>query len=118
MTHSYEPRKTVGRHGDTGIDHGASGAILAELRRGKSTDQRLVWFGPSMCAHGARGFGRYYVPTRLSIVDRRGYWVASIFEGGRLSKTRLVEHHDKIDRHFGPGVASLLDPRRTLVLIA
>lgn len=110
-----QPRRT-GSFG--GVDHGASGHVLAELRRGNEVALRLVWIkGSRHPAAGVRGFGHVYSPARLYVINGRGYHQASILEGGRISRARLAGHADAIDRAMGAGTASLIDPGRTLVMV-
>lgn len=110
-----QPRRT-GSFG--GVDHGASGHVLAELRRGNEVALRLVWIkGSKQPAAGVRGFGHVYSPARLYVINGRGYHQASILEGGRISRARLANHAQAIDKAMGAGTTALLDPGRTLVMV-
>lgn len=110
-----QPRRT-GSYG--GVDHGASGHVLAELRRGNEVALRLIWIkGHMRAAAGVRGFGHVYSPGSLYVVNGRGYHQASILDGGRISRARLAEHADAIDKAMGAGTTALIDPTRTLVMV-
>ena len=101
-----------------GIDHGSDGVILAEIRKEGKTSRKLVWFkGYETAATGIRGMGRIYCPATLNIIDHTGQSIARIFEGGRLSRSRIVEHGSEIDQKLVKGCAKLLDPRWTLIIV-
>ncbi len=110
-----QPRRT---RSFGGVDHGASGHVLAELRRGNEVSLRLIWIkGHMRAAAGVRGFGHVYSPGSLYVVNGLGFHQASILNGGRISRTRLAEHADAIDRAMGAGTTALIDPARTLVMV-
>lgn len=118
--HWHEDRKVQNRHsgGYGGVDHGSNGQILAETIHGNDVAFRLVWFaGTKRPAAGVRGFGHVYSPAHLTIIDGRGYWQTSIFEEGRITKSRLMDHAQEIDAKMGRGVTALIDPKRTLIII-
>jgi hypothetical protein len=118
--HWYEARMVQPRHTGRfgGVDHGASGHVLAELRRGNEVALRLIWIkGHKRPAAGVRGFGHVYSPGSLYVINGRGYSQASILDEGRISRTRLLEHAQAIDKAMGAGTAELLDPMRTLVMV-
>lgn len=119
--HWFEDRQTQPRYTNPpgGVDHGSTGTILAEVRRGNEVAFRLVWFkGHKSPAAGVRGFGHIYRPAQLTIINRGGYWAASILKDGRLSVPRLLEHAETIDKVLGAGVTALIDPKRTLVVVS
>ena len=112
---AVQDRRT-GRFG--GVDHGSKGKVMAETRNENEIHRRLVWFGGHRSpAAGVRGFGHTYHPSHLTVIDRGGYWQASIFSGGRISKERIAEHAAQIDEQMGEGVTALIDPKRTLVVV-
>lgn len=118
--HWHEDRQIQSRHTGRfgGVDHGSKGIILAEVREGNQTVMRLVWFeGTMRPAAGVRGFGHVYSPAHLTIIDGRGYWLASIFDEGRITKSRLMDHARDIDAKLGNGATALIDPKRTLIII-
>ena len=116
--HWHEDRRTIGRWEDRGLDHGSDGRLLAEVRRGNETVARLVWYaGHKTPVCGVRGFGHRYVQARLSVTDGRGYSVATVFEGGRVTRARLAEYAATIDARMGASVAGKVDPTRTLVVV-
>lgn len=101
-----------------GIDHGSEGVVLAELRREGKVARKLVWFkGHEAASTGIRGMGRTYHPARLSVLNHIGLSEGHIFEGGRLSRARLVEHQKQIDHYLVKNCAPLLDPRWTLIIV-
>jgi len=120
MRHWFEDRIVQPRltGGPGGIDHGAPGHVLAELRRGNRVHRRLVWIGGSSASEGVRGFGRRYHPASLSLSGEHGYAAAyPDLRGGRLTRARLAGQRAVIDAEFGQGVTDLIDPRRTLILV-
>lgn len=118
--HWHEDRMVQPRHSNPpgGVDHGSTGTVLAEVRHGNDVALRLVWFkGYMRPAAGVRGFGHIYSEAQLEVINRGGYWQASILKGGRISRKRLAEHAAAIDEAMGAGVASLLYPTKTLVVV-
>lgn len=119
MTSRLVPRIVQPRHtgGPGGVDHGAKGHVLIELREDGVATRRLIWIGGSRSAGGVRGFGRTYHPASLSLIDGQGYAAAyPTLSGGRLTRTRLEADAALIDAHFGDGAAAAVDPARTLVI--
>lgn len=120
MRHWHEDRIVQPRltGGPGGIDHGAPGSVLIELRRGNRVHRRLVWIGGSSSSNGVRGFGRSYHPASLSISGEHGYAAAyPDLRGGRLTRTRLATQRQLIDAEFGAGATNLVDLGRTLVIV-
>lgn len=110
-----EPRRTAPFGG---VDHGSEGFVLAEVRKNNKVDRKLVWFkGHEAAATGIRGMGRTYYPANLVVLNHNGITIARIFEGGRLSRDRIVEYGQIIDREMVKDCAKLLDPRWTLVIV-
>lgn len=110
------------RFGHIGVDFSADATALVIGRGGLC---RLVWSKPSKFNHapGARGMGNIsYVPVSLEIrefgreagrVTYKGSKM--LFEGGRLSRERLLSVKDQIDAIFGAGTTEMIDPLKTLL---
>lgn len=106
-----EPRFTGG------VDHGSEGRVLAERIDGNLPGLRLVWLKATRTAAcGIRGFGQVPVPARLRIVRHWGFTEANLFEGGRLSLSRIAGVAERIDAAFGAGTTARLKLDRTLVV--
>lgn len=110
-----QPRLTGGLGG---VDNGACGSVIIELRRGNHIHRRLVWIGGSTASNGVRGFGRSYHEASLKISDGKGYATAyPDLQGGRLTRARLETQRDIIDSEFGAGATDLIDIKRTLIIV-
>lgn len=116
--HWHEDRRTIRRYEHRGIDHSSPGIVLAEVRHGNEVAFQLVWFkGCETPACGVRGFGHIYRPAHLTIINGRGYSEGRVFDTGRVTSARLLEHAKRIDGVMGEGLTALVDPKRTLVVI-
>lgn len=103
-----------------GVDRGADGRVLVEVRRGNVVANQLVWLsGFRTPSAGVRGFGHHYVPASLYATDRIGMGVpgGELFSGGRLTSARIAASAARIDEILGLPVAHLIDIGKTLVVI-
>lgn len=103
-----------------GVDRGADGRVLVEVRAGNRVESQLVWLSGYMTpSAGVRGFGHHYVPTSLYVTGRIGMGKpdGDLFSGGRLTTARVAEVAERIDELLGLPVAHLVDIGRTLVVI-
>lgn len=111
-----EPRYTSPMGG--GVDHGSTGRIIAEVRRGNAMHRRLIWFrGYKTASCGVRGFGHVYMQASLRVTDRIGMNVRTIVEGGRLSQTLLDANAGAIGTLLETDVAGMLRLDRTLIIV-
>lgn len=102
-----------------GIDFGGNRRVLAMKNDGSVI--LYVRAGYSSASCGVRGFGREYNPALLQLQtpndSRSSYYLGVGLAEGRISKSRLLEHADKIEEAFGmKDFLQHVDMKRTLVL--
>jgi hypothetical protein len=103
-----------------GVDRGAAGRILVEIRSGNEMDCQLVWrSGFRTASAGVRGFGHHHVPTSLHVTDRIGMGRpgGGLLTGGRLTNARIAQVAGRIDELLGMPVAHLVEVGKTLVVV-
>lgn len=99
--------ENIGRYG-SGVDYGADRMLLAQCGTKK------LWWRKGHTAWVCQGQTGYY---KAELCCGKGYASdisRTIFEGGRLTKKRLMEHAAKIDEYFGFEITQHLDPKRTM----
>lgn len=101
-----------------GIDWGERRRLIA--RKGESI---LLFVVPGTLTPvcGVRGFGRKYVPTSLVLWrdrhERFAGHATDTLARGRISRSVLAAHADRIDAVFGvPGLAASLDLSKTALI--
>jgi hypothetical protein len=108
-----------------GVELGADSDVLAI-----SGLKRLVWVKPHFFMVGANGMpgARQHCATMLAIRHFKRLsslhtnetylqwdFEEELFEGGRLSKAKLVQHQSKIDAAFGQGATEQLEIGKTVI---
>lgn len=106
-----------GRNG--GIDFGANRRVL--VMKKDSSVLLYIRAGYSAAHCGVRGFGREYNPALLQLQtpneSNSPYYLGVGLAEGRISKSKLLEHADKVEEAFSAKhFLQHVDMRKTLVL--